>query len=126
MEYMYRGKSIENGEWIFGYLHMEIDSNNRKVSYIYNLERMNPVDLKTIGLYTGLNDKNNNNLWEWDIVQYTKDNLTKIYLVVWVEDKARFMLKRRKNVYYSFSQSMLTKIEKLGNAFDNPEYFKNI
>lgn len=75
--YLYRGKRIDNGEWVIGGL-VRYGFTGREKYYIvpsyasdlYALE----IDSSTICWCTGLKDRNGNLIWENDIVNFLGHN----------------------------------------------------
>lgn len=76
-EYKFRGKRIDNGEWVYGYYYTQIitHAGNRKSRDHFIRTEQNiryEVDPDTVGQYTGLHDDSGeeSEIFESDIVEF--------------------------------------------------------
>ena len=152
-EILFRGKRLDNGEWVDGYLY--ITHNGEHEISIYNdevnIERWtHEVDPSTVGQYTGLNDKNGKQIFEGDIVRYTFDspddptateNGLKVRTgrIFWSDWRASFAVTAGRNGSASLNNDVAcyvrgrqiyeyvrgaNTVEVIGNVHDNPEMLK--
>jgi uncharacterized phage protein (TIGR01671 family) len=68
-EIKFRGKRIDNGEWVYG---SYVDSKYRDLHFIYNMisPAVWPVDITTVGEYIGLKNKSETEIHEGDKVAH--------------------------------------------------------
>ena len=131
-EILFRGKRVNNGEWVYGYLTMctdgscyiatEIERNviryvKGKPSYVFNCIEYE-VDPKTVGQYTGMEDKDENKIVEGDL--YRSDS-GYIFEVVYLESEACFVgVPVKEPESWVFLEDMLD-MERVGNKWDDSE-----
>ena len=125
---LFRGKRVDNGEWVQGSLFSE-GTRFEIVRGTCNTVGIEGVEVipETIGQYTGLTDKNGKHIFEGDIID-TPDRLIK---VVWLTGNAQFdlnfiryahdiIITNFKGIY----MRDLKEYEVIGNMHDNPELLK--
>jgi len=121
-EILFRGKRLDNGEWVEGNFvnlwlihykkHQPIITDDKGVSF--------DVDPSTVGQYTGLTDKNGKRIFEGDIVEGRDYDAEDGYGVVNWEDGAFYVSNDSWNGtfcdnYWGYD------FEVIGNIHDNPE-----
>ena len=130
--YLFRGKRIDNGEWVEGYLSYPFCTKKGNESYyFYAKDSLGffcrcVVDASTICQCTGLKDRNGNLIWENDVVAYwdtysTESGYTEadcIGKVVWDDETISFQVTNRLSAE---SYEVLDECNVIGNKFDNPE-----
>ena len=139
--YLFRGKRIDNGEWVIGnciddgvtgqvFIHTVGNSVNEsdKVGEEGCLQFVAfEVAPTTICQCTGLKDKNGNLIWENDIVAYwdsysTESGLAEadcIGKVVWDDETISFQVTNRLSA--ESYEVLGDECSVIGNVFDNPE-----
>ena len=123
----FRGKRVDNNEWVYGDLvHWQLRNDIPRVSIIvlgceiYS-ECAFEVIPETVGQYTGLKDKNGNEIYEGDIVQ---DNLYRLIdnVILSVEFGTygiRFKNKYGQYIFPKKNKDNDLELEVIGNIFDN-------
>ncbi len=148
-EILFRGKRVDNGEWIYGYL---VKSNEKYYIYYEMPDEMcqtgnwlwyKEVIPETVGQYTGLTDKNGTKIFEGDIIKSDNGRINAISVVrygkfeplMFYDLLEKYVRSRPKEkIYGLFSKSikgeemLLSDLPRLkeviGNIHDNPELLK--
>lgn len=115
---LYRGKLRKSDQWVKGNL---LVWKNGNCSILINDLESNTklpmeVDPETVGQFTGLYDKNNNKIFEGDIVLLPKLYTEKKGVVRFCGTAFRV-----RNI---FSYQLAESVEIIGNIYDNPELLK--
>ena len=120
-EILFRGKRIDNGEWVEGYFvnlwlvnyqrYQPIITDNNAVSY--------DVDPSTVGQYTGICDKNDKKIFEGDIMAFTAYGFDYVGTVEFVDGSFSVMCEHTS----PFLDQAVSKHGAyiIGNMHDNPE-----
>lgn len=125
--YLFRGKRIDNGEWVEGYLSYPFCTKKGNESYyFYAKDSLGffcrcVVDASTICQCTGLKDKNGKLIWENDVV---KINNSKVNTVITFRD-FEIICTIPNEKYYKHRLEYDTEYEVIGNKFDNPELLES-
>lgn len=129
-EILFRGKRVDNGEWVYGYYTLYGQSRGLHPAIITGTEEgcVIPafIDPETRGQYTGLTDKNNKKIFEGDIVAFTDCTSTEngyseqycVGEVVWNNETLSYEVTNRLSAE---SYEVLIECTVIGNIHDNPE-----
>ena len=116
-EILFRGKCLDNGEWVEG------DLWDGKSVMIFARDGFprgpswNEVDPATVGQFTGLVDKAGKRIFEGDIVSFGAN----VYVVKYIEKYSRFSGTMPGIVFSGFP---LANSIVIGNIHDNPELWR--
>lgn len=118
----FRGKRLHNGKWVCGYLSDVDNTPIGKVGIINSkpfsgCEESTMVIAESIGQFTGLHDKNGNEIYEGDIVsiEAIKSRINKV--VEWNSERACWDAGGENRIdLYAFCYC-----EVIGNIYDNSE-----
>jgi uncharacterized phage protein (TIGR01671 family) len=130
MEYKFRGKRIDNGEWVIGDLVAVnfIASNNNGEFYsgdgvdykdgsVWCEGNFYEVIPETVGMFIGIKNKNGKDVYKGDVIKREDGIIAK---VEWDNDTASFILKESDGKHWINIKSPLDRnIEIIGNIYDN-------
>lgn len=121
-EVKFRGQAKYDGQWVYGYY---VKRNGYDYGIIYEPNGLgHDVYPETVGIYTGLKDKNGKEIFNSDFLKDTQGN---IYLVVWREDLASFGIEKNGWMFTHFFGEGIeaSEVEVIGNIYENPELLSN-
>ena len=111
----FRGKDLETKEWVYGFYTqgswIDPDTDKETIRHIIDDGILHDIDPDTLGQFTGLQDKNGQDIYEWDVIAQHADGLPDIQgIVLYDEANARFVM------FYTDSEGMsyvepLTKVK---------------
>lgn len=141
-EILFRGKRIDNGEWVIGFLSKTRGLDNKLHICIDYEEKgvmcSSIVIPETLGQYTGLTDKNGNKIFEGDILKYYDDEIqivewNKAFSNLMLHTYCKYKMKKGRKVVTEKSDGWnwlndypLNEMSIIGNIHDNPELLKEI
>ena len=114
-EILFRGKRIDNGEWVYGQYAYLLNARTKdgepiKHMIVDGTPFGKTVDPSTVGQYTGLTDKNGKKVFEGDILKWDSDEYGSEYNEICSWDYE--LLDMRKNDWKEWC-------EVIGNIHDN-------
>ena len=122
-EILFRGKRMDNGEWVEGDLHKNTDFSKAHIHPVGERVRSFDVIPETVGQYTGLTDKNGNKIFEGDIIELHFSGARGVVIL----DKYCYMIEvhafggMERNIIGEYDKDVL---EVIGNIYDNMELMK--
>ena len=123
-EILFRGKRIDNGEWVYGSYAQQYGCHEILLEHVeseYGFDRYH-VDPETVGQYTGLKDKNGKPIFEGDIIAISNEHMTRfnslIIEVVWDDYVCGFAPFEYDDFRVHINECGCRVI---GNIYDNPK-----
>lgn len=139
-EIKFRGKRLDNGEWVYGYLCEDMNGDFSIQQIIHKVEngwaiphRIFPVAPDTVGQYTGIKDARGADIYNGDIIECISSNHIPIrHLIRFCDERGYYAQYDNSNWTGELNecghicQHYIDKFGKyvIGNIHDNPELLK--
>lgn len=117
--FLSRGKRIDNGEWIQGYLYGIWERRYILWGMTNDIPDMVEVDPATVCQCTAMPDKNKKLVFEHDIVWDSDERA--FYEIIWKQEDMCWNVEDADGHKSEFEECYGSTIEVIGNIFDNPE-----
>lgn len=118
---IFRGKRLDNGEWVKGYPIVFPDGDvymcYRRDPGALDMLSKTPVDPATVGQYTGLKDRYGDRIWEGDLVKHGDE----VSAVFFDTENSCFDFKSSND---PFAAQFSCDYEIISNIHDNPDLLK--
>lgn len=133
-EIIFRGKRLDNGEWVYGFYALFASNKGLKRGIYTGAENgcVIPYEVlpETVGQFTGLTDKNGKKIFEGDIVKGDLglgygDNEKHIAYIEYQEDGMSFCLVEILEEDFGKCAEISDDLEVIGNIYDNKELLEN-
>ena len=141
-EILFRGKSINDNEWVFGDLIRNLIYDGRekemRIGDIYfehngdiHGTAVYKVIPETVGQFTGLTDKNGKKIFEGDIIQYCGFGYREsMGTIIYDKNFGAFVSKEHERCYVRFGDisqyGTVMGVDVIGNIHDNPELLEQL
>lgn len=133
-EILFRAKNAVTNKWAEGgYCHYDDIADHGRDDCDYIVEKHDgksfpfiKINLETLGQYTGFNDRDDNKIFEGDIIRRwwgRKDFQNTVY-VIRFKNGAFCAEYSDTNYCFPIDTMLKNKIEVIGNIYDNPELLK--
>ena len=129
-EIKFRGKRVDNDEWVFGMLDTIYQSDRfTTISYLdkENYYCEDKVIPETTGQFTGLVDKNGKEIYEGDLLSVWRLGFNKIFEIKWrTEGEPKYILYPQpfNEDWWTCRSDMRMSWEVIGNIHDNKDLLK--
>lgn len=133
-DFLFRGKRVENDEWVYGSLlwtvgrtayvvvdHYEEFTNGKQYVISNDEEECFAIDTMTVGEYSGFDDEVSTKIFEDDIVEFNQHGYKQRAVVNFNKGCFEFYWKGNIGESHSVHMRFVDRIRVIGNIHDNPE-----